>query len=107
MSAATNLAAMFPPKNKQIWSSTINWQPIPIHTIPRSLDIILNPYKPCDAYDHYYEQLLKSEQFVQMQNKYQYLYDYLTIHSGQNVSNLEMVRSLHDTLSIERLYKKR
>uniref|UniRef100_A0A670JLI6 acid phosphatase n=1 Tax=Podarcis muralis TaxID=64176 RepID=A0A670JLI6_PODMU len=38
MSAEANLAGLFPPKGNQIWNKEILWQPIPVHTVPRSDD---------------------------------------------------------------------
>lgn len=32
MSAATLLAGLYPPKSYQMWSPTIDWQPIPIYS---------------------------------------------------------------------------
>uniref|UniRef100_A0A8D2LV88 acid phosphatase n=1 Tax=Varanus komodoensis TaxID=61221 RepID=A0A8D2LV88_VARKO len=36
MSAQVNLAGMYPPTGSQSWNSAIYWQPIPVHTVPRS-----------------------------------------------------------------------
>ena len=38
MSAQVCLAGLYPPIEDQIWNDDINWQPIPVHTIPRNLD---------------------------------------------------------------------
>lgn len=40
MSALSNLAGLFPPTGKQIWNQNINWQPIPIHTVPEKMDSV-------------------------------------------------------------------
>lgn len=34
MSAAAVLVGLIPPTAAQLWNENINWQPIPIHTIP-------------------------------------------------------------------------
>lgn len=36
MSAASNLAGLFPPKGDQRWDQSLEWQPIPIHTVPQA-----------------------------------------------------------------------
>lgn len=40
MSAAVNLAGLYAPNSDEQWNSNLGklWQPIPIHSIPRSLD---------------------------------------------------------------------
>jgi len=38
MSAYCNLAGLFPPQGSQVWSETLPWQPIPVHTEPRDID---------------------------------------------------------------------
>jgi len=38
MSAESNLAGLYPPTPQEMWNSTLNWQPIPIHTKPRFED---------------------------------------------------------------------
>ena len=42
-SLALVLAALYTPKGEQIWNPNLNWMPIPTHSIPRELDILLKP----------------------------------------------------------------
>lgn len=41
MSAASNLAGLYPPEGDQKWNRNIDWQPIPIHTVPEKMDEVL------------------------------------------------------------------
>jgi lysosomal acid phosphatase len=41
MSAASNLAGLYPPEGGQIWNTNIKWQPIPIHTVPENMDEVI------------------------------------------------------------------
>lgn len=38
MSAEANLAGLYPPEGQQIFSPNISWQPIPVHTVPGSVE---------------------------------------------------------------------
>ena len=40
ISAQATLAGLFPPNEDQIWNSSIQWQPIPVHTIPVKQDFV-------------------------------------------------------------------
>ncbi|ELW48266.1 Prostatic acid phosphatase [Tupaia chinensis] len=40
MSAMTNLAALFPPEGASVWNPSLLWQPVPVHTVPISEDLV-------------------------------------------------------------------
>lgn len=40
MSAETLSAALFPPKDWQIWNEDFIWQPTPVHYTPRNQDTV-------------------------------------------------------------------
>lgn len=104
MSAESNLAGLFPPTNQEIWNRNILWQPIPIHTIPEKLDYILAAKKSCPAYDEELSEVRNSEEFVKLDDKLSYLYEYLTEHTGKRVNTLEGIQRINSTLNIEVIY---
>ncbi|VDL66596.1 unnamed protein product [Nippostrongylus brasiliensis] len=38
MSAQVNMAGFFPPSKSELWDNALAWQPIPVHTVPKSID---------------------------------------------------------------------
>lgn len=40
MSAQANLAGLFPPSDGEKFDQSIGWQPIPVHTVPRDIDVV-------------------------------------------------------------------
>ncbi|CAG9834279.1 unnamed protein product [Diabrotica balteata] len=101
MSAAANLAALFPPKEEQIWNSNLLWQPIPIHTTPEIKDYTVVGQAYCPKYKKLYSDLLSSKDFTDFMEERKDLFNYLTEHAGENVTTLGDVTFLHDTLFIE------
>lgn len=54
MSAAANLAGLFPPNSNQQWNKDLLWQPIPIHApLPWQNDYYLvTVLAPCERFDY-------------------------------------------------------
>lgn len=64
---------MYPPKSKTVWNTEINWQPIPVHTVPELEDELLAMRKPCPAYDTELERVMHSKPYKERLRKYQHL----------------------------------
>lgn len=106
MSAAANLAALYPPIGEEIWQPSIYWQPIPIHSIPRPLDGVLAVKRPCEAFNYHYTNLFRTKEFLLMQPRFQAIYKYLTEHTGETTDDVYAVRKIYDTLLVQTFYNK-
>nr|CAD7596616.1 unnamed protein product [Timema genevievae] len=104
MSAESNLAGLYPPVSKQQISKELKWQPIPIHTIPESLDYLLAAKKLCPAYEEELIRMKNSPEMIDLDKINAELYAYLTNHTGRKISNVEDVEYLYNTLLIEEKY---
>lgn len=103
MSAEANMAGLFPPTANETWDEKINWQPIPVHTIPQSLDHVLYATKDCPKYKTIYEQYLEqSPEVRRIYTKHAELFQFLTKKSGANITTITDVYWLYNTLHIER-----
>lgn len=103
MSAQASMAGMFPPASDKKWIDKLNWQPIPVHTLPFTEDYTLATYKRCDRFDYLMIDYLKTEEYQELIKKYQLLIEYLELSSGKKLPTLVDINDLYDTLSIERL----
>lgn len=104
MSAQSNLAGLFEPVGDDVWNPEINWQPIPVHTIPEKDDAILAAKAPCPAYDYELDKLESSPEFKELTKHYQDLFAYLGEKSGRPVKTFTDAQYLNNTLFIENLY---
>lgn len=119
MSATVNMAALFIPfgstppaaaaanvNNVSIstaWLRDPHWLPVPVHTVPQSLDDTLLNEKPCARYQQLFDDV-KRTHVVPLLQKHQHLVAYLEQHSGKTIGDdLWQVNNLHDTLYIEEL----
>ena len=105
MSAESHLAGLYPPSGNQIWDS-INWMPIPVHTIPEDKDNVLAAKKYCPRYNYERENVLNSPEMKRIDKENRKLYTYLTKMTGNKISSVESILQLYDTLFIEALYNK-
>lgn len=104
MSAAHNLAGMFPPQNEQIWNKDLLWQAIPIHTIASENDYALGMYNTkCPLYEKAYGECEKSDEIQSMLKNHEELIHYLEKHIGRQIENLRQIGALYQTLYVEQL----
>lgn len=103
MSAGSLLAGLFPPTNDQKWNENIDWQPIPIHTIPRDMDYILAAGKRCDRFEYLLEQHFQRPEYMAWRLKYKELYRYAVEKSGLPSDSPTNIVYLWDTLMIQQL----
>lgn len=55
----------------------------------------------CDKYDKIFDEILQSEKVLNIIKEHQELFKYLTNHTGVNISTIEDVEKLYNTLDIE------
>uniref|UniRef100_A0A0N4ZTF3 acid phosphatase n=1 Tax=Parastrongyloides trichosuri TaxID=131310 RepID=A0A0N4ZTF3_PARTI len=104
-SAYSNLAGMFRKSNNTYPSDykdwPYSWTPIPVHTVDQSLDSLLNANWKCDRLKQLSENRLQTKQFLLFEQSLQNLFQYLSIHSGLNVTTYKMVKKLYGTIRVE------
>uniref|UniRef100_A0A8C8RC64 Lysosomal acid phosphatase n=1 Tax=Pelusios castaneus TaxID=367368 RepID=A0A8C8RC64_9SAUR len=105
MSAETNLAGLYPPREQQLFNPNVSWQPIPVHTVPDSGERLLKfPLSPCPRY----EQLQKeTRQSAEYRNKTKQNLEFLEMvanQTGIQDVSLESVWNVYDTLFCEQTH---
>ncbi|XP_054827345.1 lysosomal acid phosphatase [Eublepharis macularius] len=106
MSAEANLAGLYPPEGQQVFNPNISWQPIPIHTVPGSVEQLLKfPLTPCPRYEQlqnetrytpeYRNKTVQNMQFLKM----------VAQETGIQDVSLESVWSVYDTLFCEKAHQ--
>ncbi|XP_028137119.1 lysosomal acid phosphatase-like [Diabrotica virgifera virgifera] len=104
MSAAAHLAGLYPPKDDQVWNERLSWQPIPIHTRPQMEDMLIASERPCKKHDRLYQELLNSKSYLTFLEQQREILDYLSFHTGDNVTSLRDVFLINDNLLVESKY---
>lgn len=106
MSAESHLAGLYPPNNSQTWNPDLIWQPIPIHTIPKDDDLLLALESKCPRYDELLADLNSSPDVRSRLDSNKELLEYLAEHSGLNMTEIDDIEYLYDTLFIEDRFNK-
>lgn len=106
MSAMSNLAGLYPPKEKQIWNPDLMWQPIPVHTVPLEDDNIIGNHANCPRLERLGEQVNDLPEIRQIVTENDWVFKYLTENSGRNMTSLWDIDFMYDCLFIESLYNK-
>ncbi|KAI1895951.1 hypothetical protein AGOR_G00112060 [Albula goreensis] len=102
MSAEANLAGMYPPNGSQVFNPSLDWQPIPVHTVPQSEEQLLSfPQPNCPRYEKLMNESKQTEAFLNMTRTYKDLLEMVRNHTGAKDSRIETVWSVYDTLFCE------
>lgn len=107
MSAEAFLAALYKPtKPSDIWNPNLPWQPVPVHTTLRQMDHLIVGDRNCDAFNESFKDLMNSKEIKEFNLRHKSLYDYLSLHSGDEVEKMSDVVPIRDTLMIETLHNR-
>ncbi|XP_023016140.2 prostatic acid phosphatase [Leptinotarsa decemlineata] len=99
MSAQCNLLGLFPPTETERWNPDIDWSPIPVH--PSDPNVI-NSYPNCPAYDAEQQRVTVEEPYFQkIDEQYRDTYEYISNYSGSNITTLQGIGTVFDSLFIE------
>ncbi|CAH1159906.1 unnamed protein product [Phaedon cochleariae] len=104
MSAAANLAGLYPPVANQIWNSDLKWQPIPIHSSARKEDDIITVKRKCPRYKKLYDEVVDSTYYKRLNEQYSHLFAYISEHSGWKVKDIGKIKRLRSMLYCEENY---
>lgn len=103
MSALCNLAGLFSPAANERFNENLLWQPIPVHTMPESMDKVLSAKKSCPAYDYALKRYKNSDEYRALNRRFKPLYEYLSEHAGRKIDSFTSVQNLYNNLFIEDL----
>ncbi|KAJ8932386.1 hypothetical protein NQ314_014697 [Rhamnusium bicolor] len=104
MSAAANLAGLYPPKNSQIWNKILPWQPIPIHTIPTEEDQVLYMDSKCPKFTKLYDEAYSSEFFMNINKQYADFYKEVSNFTGWDITDVHFFAQLQSALYVYENY---
>ncbi|XP_050501607.1 lysosomal acid phosphatase-like isoform X2 [Diabrotica virgifera virgifera] len=105
MSAAANLAGLYPPKSFQLWNQNILWQPIPIHTTNIKDDHIITEKRHCRKSRIIMEHL-KNQTYPPLYRKYSKVIEYLSLKTGWNPISLSNIKTLNSVINTYKSYNK-
>ncbi|CAH0548761.1 unnamed protein product [Brassicogethes aeneus] len=101
MSAESNLAGLYKPRGRDVWKNDLDWQPIPIHGVPQSLDNIISMKKKCPKYEKMYDDFMVGPEMNAVKKKYQKYFDIANENSGMEFENVKQFEKIHGVLNIE------
>ncbi|XP_066514550.1 lysosomal acid phosphatase-like isoform X2 [Hoplias malabaricus] len=102
MSAEANLAGLYPPNGSQIFHRGLDWQPIPIHTVPQDQEKLLSfPLPNCPRYSLLMNETEKTDFFLNMTRTYGEFLAMVRNKTGEESTSIDSIWSIHDTLFCE------
>lgn len=100
-SANLVLAGLFPPKPNQVWNYNLPWQPIAVHSIPKSIDYYINADHACIRWIEAREEHLQSPGIQKIMDDNRELLEYVEKNAGEPVRTMEFIKDIHEALETE------
>lgn len=94
------LAGLFPPKDEQVWNGAFAWQAIPTYYLTVPNDQVLAG-RLCPNYESAYEEFSNSLQQQAEYAEYQDVMDYISEHSGLNITTFKQIYAMYFGVSTE------
>lgn len=108
LSAQASLAGLFMPTQEEKWNDEINWQPIPVHTLPKKMDYMIAIEKDCPKFkDLLAKYTQRSKEINRIFTEYADDISYWSQMSGKNFTGTFDIYQLYNTLEVEREQNKR
>ncbi|KAM4601794.1 lysosomal acid phosphatase isoform 2-T2 [Polymixia lowei] len=102
MSAEANLAGLYPPSGRQSFKPDLEWQPIPVHTVPQDQERLLSfPVDKCPRYKQLMNETEHTAGFLNFTSIYHDFVEMVRNKTGLKNANVESVWSIYDTLFCE------
>lgn len=92
---------LLPPSKYQVFDELIQWQPIPIHTVP--WDHLLLQAIPCDKMDRLQTEYFQSKEVISQLKRFRDLGRFLTREGGTEIQTIFDYFKYFDVLFIEYL----
>ncbi|XP_070711673.1 lysosomal acid phosphatase [Pempheris klunzingeri] len=107
MSAEANLAGLYPPSGRQVFTPNLQWQPIPVHTVPQNAERLLSfPLNDCPRFKQLMNETEHTEEFLNVTTTYQDIIELVRNRTGLAKTTVESVWSVYDTLFCESRHNK-
>ncbi|KAK6742876.1 hypothetical protein RB195_010252 [Necator americanus] len=98
MSAQANMAGLFPPSKLEMWDAGLAWQPVPVHSIPKSIDKELYEDIECPTASAEFNKVWKLGVVRRMEAENEDLIQYLREHSQIVDFQFYMLWMVYDNL---------
>nr|XP_056707188.1 lysosomal acid phosphatase [Euleptes europaea] len=106
MSAEANLAGLYPPEGQQVFNPNVSWQPIPVHTVPGSVERLLKfPLTPCPRYEQLQNETRRTAEYMNKTAQNMEFLKMVAHETGIQDVSLESVWSVYDTLFCEKTHQ--
>ncbi|KRZ70788.1 putative acid phosphatase 5 [Trichinella papuae] len=98
LSALVNLAGLFP-HNSNDSALHLNWQPIPVHSVPKDNDPLLYTFAKCKKVDDiYWNEVMTSAPVLKLMHEHAELFDLLRKQTGFPLKTLDDIYQVYEPL---------